>query len=64
MAISTPSTKTPQLVLSATILTTPALIGASGPLLSAPLHPVAAPGMCRYHTDPSRTQGFRDYCLQ
>jgi hypothetical protein len=21
-----------------------------------------APGMCRYYTDPSRTQGFWDYC--
>jgi len=34
------SAKTPQLMLSATILATLALIGASGPSLSAPLHPL------------------------
>jgi hypothetical protein len=35
------SAKAPQLLFSATILTALALIGASGPSLSAPLHPVA-----------------------
>ena len=44
-----------QLVLSATILATVALIGASRSSVSARLHPVAA---------PSRTQGFWDYCPQ
>jgi hypothetical protein len=41
--MSTPnlSTKAPQLVLSATVLTILALIGSSWPSLSAPLHPVA-----------------------
>src|SRR6478672_6689180 len=34
------SAKTPQLMLSATILATLALIGASGPSLSAQLHPL------------------------
>lgn len=55
-----------QLVLSATILATVAQIGASHSSVSAPLHPVAAPapGMCWYSTDPSRTQGFWDYCPQ
>jgi hypothetical protein len=41
MSTPTLSTKTPQLVLCATILATLALIGASAPSLSAPLHPVA-----------------------
>ena len=41
MSTQTLSKKMPQLVLSATILATVTLIGASGPSLSAPLHPVA-----------------------
>src|SRR3954463_9360491 len=41
--MSTPklSTKAPQLILAATMLTTVVLMGSSWPSLSAPLHPVA-----------------------
>jgi hypothetical protein len=58
-ALGAPLTVTPAAALN---LATPAIGFGSVAAAAARARSIPAPGMCWYYTDPSRTQGFWDYC--